>query len=365
MTPWIVIPVYNERETVAAVAAAARRWAPVLVVDDGSLDDSVAVAAEAGAEVIGHPRRLGKGQALRTGLAAARLRGASHVVTMDGDGQHAPEDLPVLLAAAAEDPQAIVIGDRLGGRDVAAVLTTGRLNAIEVAGFFVNWAVGLRIRDTQSGYRVYPLPVMDRLAARCGGFVFETEVLVRAGALGVPVREVPVQAIPRRTRRSRFRPHADGVAIGAYLAARCVGRWRRETLAAGAEVLALCRAERRRTRHQAMLTAAAAYADVLPAWGAAVSMTALRRASSRLAVWWRHPRRCRAGVAARATLATPALLVGTVLTAVARRWVGDLVTPMVRGLYRQERLGPEVSPAPTRGERPTQADAGAATPELG
>jgi hypothetical protein len=365
MTPWIVIPVYNERETVAAVAAAAHRSAPVLVVDDGSVDDSATVAGAAGAEVIRHPRRLGKGQALRTGLAAARLRGASHVVTMDGDGQHAPEDLPVLLAAAAEDPEAIIIGGRLGSRDARAVLTTGRLNAIEVAGFFVNWVADLRIRDTQSGYRVYPLPAMDRLAARRGGFVFETEVLVRAGLHCLAVHEVPVRALPRRTRRSRFRPVGDGVAIGAYLAARCVGRWRREAVDAGAEVLALCRTERRRARHQAMLTAAAAYADVLPAWGAAVSMVALRRASSRLAVWWRHPRRCRAGVAARATLATPALLLGALLTGVAGRWVGDLVTPMVRALYRQERLGPEVTSRPTRGQRSSQAGAEAATPELG
>src|SRR5439155_1530586 len=114
--------------------AAARAHAPVLVVDDGSEDGGAAAARAAGADLLHHPRRLGKGQAIRTGIAAARSRGASVVVTLDGDGQHDPQDLPAVLGTAQSAPRAIVIGSRLAE---PGALAPDRLNAIRVAGFFV------------------------------------------------------------------------------------------------------------------------------------------------------------------------------------------------------------------------------------
>lgn len=210
-----VVPVYNEAATIGEVVAAARAYVPVLVVDDGSDDGSATTAAAAGAEVLRHRRRRGKSDALRTGIAAARDRGASHVVTLDGDGQHDPHDLPRLLGAARESPAAIVVGGRLDGD---AVFPRGRLKAMRVAGFFVEWVTGLGIRDTQSGYRVYPLPLFDEVPTRRRGFLFETEVLVAGAARGWRVREVSVRARPLAARPSRFRPIVDGAAIAAYLA---------------------------------------------------------------------------------------------------------------------------------------------------
>jgi hypothetical protein len=362
MTPWVVIPVFEEEATVAGVVAGARRWAPVLVVDDGSRDDSGRLAREAGAEVVRHGRRRGKGAALRTGLLAAREQGASHVITLDGDGQHAPDDLPRLLALAADDPEAIIVGSRLEGETPRA-LPAGRLNAIRVAGFFVNWAAGLRLQDTQSGFRVYPLAVLERLPTRRGGFVFETEVLVLATEAGATVREVPVRVIPRSARRSRFRPLADGVAIGAYLTGQGMARWWTEAAAAAREVGALFRSDRRRARHGAMLEAGAACGGSLPAWGLAVSLVAMHRISERLGVWWRHPRRRRAGVAAGATLATPLLLAVAIISALGHRWLPDVVTPLVRRLYSQDRLD-AARPAPSP-RQPTGAAAPVASGELG
>src|SRR2546428_324857 len=222
--PIVVVPVFNEAETIGEVVAAARAHAPVLVVDDGSDDGSAAAARAAGAEVLRHPRRLGKGQAVRPGVAAARSRRASVVVTLDGDGQHDPGDLTAVLGAARGAPRAIVVGSRLAE---AGVLPPDRLNAIRVAGFFVNWASGLKLEDTQSGYRAYPVTLFDEIELRHGGFVLETEVLIAAAGRGWQVREVPVQAIPRARRRSRFRPLGDGAAIGAYPPGRGVGRWAR------------------------------------------------------------------------------------------------------------------------------------------
>jgi len=221
---WVVIPIFDEAATIARVVRAAQRHARVLVVDDGSTDASAREATAAGAEVLRHARRLGKGQALRTGITAARQRGASLIATLDGDGQHDPDDLPRLLAAARERAHAIVIGNRLATRAAAAALPRGRLVAIRVAGFFIGWTSGLRVIDTQSGFRVYRASCLDTIRPRRGGFVFETEVLLAAARAGLEVGEVPITALPRAGRRSRFRPLFDGTAIGAFLAGRVLVR---------------------------------------------------------------------------------------------------------------------------------------------
>src|SRR5205807_221329 len=116
-------------------------------------------------------------------IAAARERGASEVVTLDGDGQHSPADLGLVLDAARARRRTIVIGGRLEEPEPDA-LPPGRLNAIRVAGFFVNWACGVKLHDTQSGFRVYPIELFDEVRVRRGGFVFETEVLVAGVARG-------------------------------------------------------------------------------------------------------------------------------------------------------------------------------------
>jgi len=338
MTPFIVIPVFDEEATVAGIAAGAKRHAPVLVIDDGSRDASGARAADAGAEVIRHPRRLGKGQALRTGLAAARRRGATHGITLDGDGQHGPDDVATLLAVARRNPDAIIIGSRVAADREVVGVSRGRLNAIRVAGFFINWVSGLRLRDTQSGFRVYPLALLDGLVTRRGGFVFETEILVAAAAAGAAVIEVPIDVAPRAVRRSRFRPIADGVAIGSYLAAGTARRWRIEAWAAAREIATVVSGERLRVRHAAMLEAGAAHGDTFAGWGAAVSTVAAHRASSRLAEWWHHPRARRAVVVAQAMVAAPLLLGALMIEAVAGRRAPDLVSPLVRRFYSQARL---------------------------
>ncbi len=334
MTTIVVVPAFNEAATVGAVVSASAAHAPVIVIDDGSSDATAAVAVAAGAEVLRHARRLGKAQALRTGIAAARARGATFVATLDGDGQHDAARLPALLVAAA--PRTIVIGSRLLEGEA---LPPDRLNAIRVAGFFVNWSSGLRVLDTQSGFRVYPVALFDEVRTWRAGFVFETEILLAAAVRGWTVREIPVPVLPRAGERSRFRPVSDGTRIGTYLVAQSLVRWGREARAAVRAVVDETRAAKRVPRHAAMLNAAAPYADT-PMWGLVLGSVALNRIGHRLKYWWHHPRRRRAAVAGAASAAIPAVLAAMIAQAVlGGRWP-HLLTPLINAVYDQDRLDP-------------------------
>jgi len=335
MSVLIVVPVFDEAGTVGAVVAAAREYGPVLVVDDGSRDGSAEIARRAGAEVIRHPRRRGKGEAILTGIAAARERGAAAMVTLDGDGQHRPSDLGLLLDAARARRRTIVVGGRLGDVDA---LPPDRLNAIRLAGFFMNWACGLRLHDTQSGFRVYPIELFDEIRLRRRGFVLETEVLVTGVARGWRVHEVPVAALARARQRSRFRPISDGVAIGAYLAGRVLVRWAIETGVLLAAIVKPFYGERRRVRHQATLEQAAQYSGSPALWAMSVGSSAIQHVINRVVMWRHDPRPRRALVAAPATAAAPVMLALLALQAVAPRLMPDLVSPLVRWLASQERL---------------------------
>jgi hypothetical protein len=330
MTAVIVIPVFDESATLGRVVAAARVHGPVLVVDDGSRDGSGEIAAQAGAEVLRHGRRLGKAQALLTGIAAARRHGASLVVTLDGDGQHDPEAIPALLRAARAARRAVIIGNRLD--DPGGTLGTRR-NAIRVANFFMNWTSGLAVRDSQSGFRVYPLALFDDVRTRRGGFVFETEILLAAAERGWAVEEVGVAAIARAGARSRFRPVRDGVAIGGFLAAHVVRRWAREACIIAGELLSVFEPDRLAARHAAILEAASPYADSPARWSAAFGAAAMRRAGLRLGVIWRSTQARGTGAAAAATLAAPLTLPLLALQTVVGERLPDMITPLVDAVY--------------------------------
>jgi Glycosyl transferase family 2 len=346
MTVVIVIPVFDEAATIGRVVTAACAHGRVLVVDDGSGDGSAAIAAAAGAEVLRHARRLGKAQALLSGVAAARRRGASAIVTLDGDGQHDPAAIPALLEAARRAPRAVIVGNRLDG---PGTLPARRRNAIRVASFFASWTSGLAVRDSQSGFRVYPLALFDEVPTRRSGFVFETEILLAAAARGWTVEEVGVAAIPRAAERSRFRPLRDGVAIGAFLAGRVLARWAREARAVAGEALAVFEADRLATRHAAILEAASPYADSPARWSAAFGAAAARRAGLRLGAIWRSRRGRALGTAAAATLAAPVAVPLLALQTLTGDRLPDVVTPLVDALYGAapgRRAGGDAQPRP-------------------
>jgi glycosyltransferase involved in cell wall biosynthesis len=182
----------------------------VIVVDDGSSDATARELEGVGVVVIRHEANRGKAETLWTGFTRARELGADAVVTLDGDGQHRPEDIPRLLEAHARYEDRIVIGSRLHDR---ANFPARRYYANCFARFWISWAAGYPIADTQTGFRVYPAQLFARMARRefrGEGFVFESEVLIRAAHRGIRSIGVPIPGIyPKTARPSHFRPVVD------------------------------------------------------------------------------------------------------------------------------------------------------------
>jgi glycosyltransferase involved in cell wall biosynthesis len=215
---WAVVPVFDEVRTVGTVVERLRAHCPVIVVDDASTDASAGVAVAAGAaEVLRHRSREGKGAALRTGFDAALRHGATAVATLDGDGQHDAADLPCLVAAHVEVPDALVLGDRLGAL-AGDPIPPLRRAAIRIADRVLRPVLGVDLSDSQCGFRIYPGAFLREVALHEAGFVFETEALVRATRAGYPLVSVPIRSVYPPGRRSRFHTLTDGGRIGWYLA---------------------------------------------------------------------------------------------------------------------------------------------------
>jgi len=212
-----VVPCLNEQRSLDQVLADLKSLGrPIIVVDDGSTDDTAAVAARAGVTVVRHTVRLGKGHALRTGWDTANAMGFTGIVSVDGDGQHRFEDVAPVLESAERAPSSIVIGARLKGRETQP---TARRRANAVADWAVSTAAGQDVSDTQSGLRYYPGRVLDLPGVPTDHFVFESAILVEASRqLGTRIHFVPIRARYEKERRaSHFRPVRDIARITGYL----------------------------------------------------------------------------------------------------------------------------------------------------
>ncbi|MBW2699957.1 MAG: glycosyltransferase family 2 protein [Deltaproteobacteria bacterium] len=205
-----VIPVYNHprglRELLARVLDQDKR---VFVVDDGSDEECAELLRGVeGITLLRHEKNRGKGAAMKTGFLAAASH-AGWAVTLDADGQHDPADAIALMEEATNEPRAIVVGCRRG-MDGEHTPWTSRFGR-GFSNFWVSAAGGPKVRDSQSGFRVYPLPEVLSLDARAERFQWEVEVLIKARWKGLPVREQEVGVVyqPRGERISHFRPWMD------------------------------------------------------------------------------------------------------------------------------------------------------------
>jgi glycosyltransferase involved in cell wall biosynthesis len=269
---------------------------PVLVVDDASDDNSGQLAAAAGATVLTLPRHRGKGVALRHGFAVALRCGVQNVITLDGDGQHDPHDIPRFLTASCQWCGSIIIGNRLAA---ATDIPRQRLQAIQVGSFWINWMAECNIQDTQSGFRLYPAAVLRALPLKHGGFLLESEILLKAGQAGYAMHEIPIRPVYRRGQRSHYRPCRDGIVAAAYLCYRGVCFWPRQI--------------------------SRLFSSGRPA------------VTGGEQVWQRT---C---VAARATVLLPTLFLVMLAQLCLRGAAGDMLTPMIRRFYDQRSLSRSVA----------------------
>jgi glycosyltransferase involved in cell wall biosynthesis len=221
-----VIPAYNEAPTIREVATRTLRLVPdVIVVNDGSTDATAAALQGLPITIISNPVNLGKGASLWRGFALALAEGADAVITLDGDAQHDPEDIPRLAEAAHAHPDRIIIGARLWDREKVPPL---RYFGNRFANFWVAWAAGFPVADSQSGFRLYPASVLREVQLFHGPnarFAFESEILIEAGRAGVRSAAVPIAALyPPDARPSHYRSTVDTARIARMIAWKLVSR---------------------------------------------------------------------------------------------------------------------------------------------
>lgn len=208
----IVIPVYNHGTRINDVVhKTVALGYPLFVVDDGSTDTTAEMLAALKNEnitVLTHSQNKGKGAALLTGFQAAQ-KSCDWVVSIDADGQHKPEDIENLLQARENSKRAIIIGNR-HGMDEMHVPWTSKAGR-KFSNFWVWVSGGPMVSDSQSGFRLYPLPEVLGLAVQARRFQYEVEVLVKAHQSKIPIMETAVQVVYQKgaERISHFNPWQD------------------------------------------------------------------------------------------------------------------------------------------------------------
>lgn len=201
-----LIPAYNEAETIATVVTGLQGIVDAItVVDDGSTDGTGDIARAGGATVIRQPMKSGKGTAVRAGLAAVLAGPCTHVLMIDGDLQHRPDEAPRLIEIARASGADLVIGERQFDR---ASTPPSRYHANRIGSRALSAFVGVPIGDTQCGFRLFAADVLRGLPLAARGYEIETEMLVKVRRRGATIASAPISAV-YNGRPSKLRPIRD------------------------------------------------------------------------------------------------------------------------------------------------------------
>lgn len=226
-TTIVVMPAFNEERTIRAVSSRIlkQRVGKLIVIDDGSTDQTRAELDGLGVEVLDNPVNQGKGPSLWRGIQHALDLGCQRIITIDADAQHDPDDILRLHEASLEHPGTIIIAARTRSRENSPRL---RRFANGFADFWISWASGRRITDTQSGFRLYPVAVFRDIETRPshrGGFAFESELLIDACHRGFTTRGIAIKTRyhPER-RKSHYKPWRDTWSIVTMVAGKLLER---------------------------------------------------------------------------------------------------------------------------------------------
>lgn len=212
MAACILIPAYNAGKTIPAVVREClEHGLPVVVVDDGSVDDTSALLSGLPLTLLRHGRNLGKGAALKTGFAWALESGYDGVVTVDADGQHEVAAIPLLVTAAQSGQRGILIASRRSQFEEMA----GLRKFWNRVGVWCIWKrTGFEITDSQSGFRYYSCEVLRVVSLESNGYALEMEILLKAWKSGFTVGSLPIAArVADGRATSHYRPFKDTVNI--------------------------------------------------------------------------------------------------------------------------------------------------------
>lgn len=191
---WIVMPAFNEGGVISETIASVKPWLPnVVVVDDGSSDDTAELARYSGAHVVCHAINLGQGAALETGIRYAVLHQAERIVTFDADGQHLPGDIEMLLRTARDKRADVVLGSRFLGR--ASNIPLSRRLLLRLATAYTRSTTGLALTDAHNGLRLFNRNAAEQMRLRQNRMAHASEMLVRLGSSGLRIVEAPVNIV--------------------------------------------------------------------------------------------------------------------------------------------------------------------------
>jgi glycosyltransferase involved in cell wall biosynthesis len=212
MQTCVLIPAFNEAPYIAEVVERARQHVEeVVVIDDGSADGTADIARAAGATCLQLPRNCGKASALRAGIAFARDHDFTYVITLDGDGQHLAEDIPVMLRVAQETGADLVIGARCFDR---AIMPRSRYFSNVIGSRLASALVGCKIRDSQSGFRLFRLDKIDAAKLRSRCYELEMEILIKMARSGCTIAHAPIRMVyDAGQARSKMKPVRDTVRV--------------------------------------------------------------------------------------------------------------------------------------------------------
>ncbi len=190
-----IIPAYNAGKHLAAVIDRVSEYVPrrrIVVVDDGSTDDTRLVAEKAGVVVVAHPGNLGKGAAIRSGIRRAQEIGVPLAILLDADGQHSPDEIPAFVDRQKETGADVVVGNRL---ENPANMPWLRKATNYVTSAVVSFLAGRRVADSQNGYRLIRLDHFKKFPLTTSRYEIESEMIIRAGRAGGRFASVPVRTI--------------------------------------------------------------------------------------------------------------------------------------------------------------------------
>ncbi len=201
---YIILPAYSESKVIKEVIASIKKegYKKIIVVDDGSSDNTYQEAKSTGVITISHPINRGKGAATQTGIDAAKLLNADIIVTMDSDGQHDPKDIKKLIKPILEDKADVVIGSRmLNGQD----MPKSRIIMNKIANIVTYIFFGIMVSDSQSGLRAYSKKASNNVYTYMDRYEFESEMLGQIKDANLKIKEVPIKVIYTDYSKSKYK----------------------------------------------------------------------------------------------------------------------------------------------------------------